>query len=422
MSILVFPFALVIISRIANRLHKERRLSQEKIADIVSVVHETIYGVKVVKAFGMEDFENRKFRQHTWQYMKSILRITRMRNLASPVTEFLGVVSGAFIIWYGGLQVLVDKTLEPSQFLGFLLVIFQIMPPLKELSNVHNRIQEARAAGERLFEILDTDPFIKDAPSAVPLVEFKNSIEFQNVSFTYDENPATETYDGTVLKNINISVRRGEVLAIVGPSGGGKSTLIDLIPRFYDPVVGRILIDGTDLRNIQVKTLREKIGIVTQETILFNDSVRNNIAYGLDLCPMELIIDSAKAANAHEFILEMPNGYDTIIGERGLKLSGGQRQRLSIARALLKNPPIMIFDEATSALDSESEMWVQEAIERLMKNRTSFVIAHRLSTTRNADRIIVVDKGEIVQHGTHSALIRQKGGLYKKLYEMQFNI
>jgi len=421
-SLLVFPFSLAIISRIGMRLYKERGVSQERMADIVSVLQETIYGVKVVKAFGMEEFENQKFKRQTKSYLKSILKITRIRNLASPVTEFLSVVAGAVIIWYGGLQVIVDKTLEPSQFLGFLLIIFQIMPPVKELSNVHNRIQEAMAAGKRILDILDTDPYIKDAPDAVPLVEFRNAIEFQNVSFAYERNVKEETNGDFVLKNINFCVRKGEVLAIVGPSGGGKSTLIDLIPRFYDPLFGRILVDRIDLRQIKLKTLREKIGIVTQETILFNDTVRNNIAYGLDDCPMERIVEAAKAANAHNFILEMPQGYDTVIGERGVKLSGGQRQRLSIARALLKNPPIMIFDEATSALDSESEILVQDAIERLMKNRTSFVIAHRLSTIRNADRIIVIDKGEIVQEGTHSELIRQKGGLYKKLYEMQFNM
>ncbi len=421
-SLLVFPFSLVIISRIGVRLYHERGVTQERMADIVSVLQETIYGVKVVKAFGMEEFENRKFKRQTRHYLKSILKITRLRNLASPITEFLGIMAGAVIIYYGGLQVIMDESIEPSQFLGFLLLIFQIMPPVKELSNVHNRIQEAIAGGKRILDILDTDPYIKDAPNPIPLDEFRNSIEFRDVSFAYERNVKEAGNGELVLRNISLHVRKGEILAIVGPSGGGKSTLIDLIPRFYDPLHGRILVDGIDLRVIRLRTLREKIGIVTQETILFNDTVRNNIAYGLDDCPMERIFEVAKAANAHDFILEMPQGYDTVIGERGVKLSGGQRQRLSIARALLKNPPIMIFDEATSALDSESELLVQDAIERLMKNRTSFVIAHRLSTIRNANRIIVIDRGEIVQEGTHGELIRRRGGLYKKLYEMQFNM
>jgi subfamily B ATP-binding cassette protein MsbA len=416
-SLLVLPFALYFISKLGLRLHKESRISQERMADITSVLQETISGVKVVKAFGMEEFENKKFQTQTWRYFKSLLKITRIRNLASPITEFLSVVAGVVIIWYGGMQVLELGTMRASEFLTFLIAIFQIMPPVKELTSVNNRIQESTSAAKRVFEILDIEPDIKEAPNAIELKEFKDEIVFENVWFSYN---GTKNGD-FILKGINLKVKKGEILAIVGPSGAGKSTLVDLIPRFYDPTEGRILIDGIDLRMIKIKSLRDKIGIVTQETILFNDTIRNNIAYGLEDCPIDKIIEVAKAANAHDFIMQLPNGYDTVIGERGMKLSGGQRQRISIARALLKNPPILILDEATSNLDAESEILVQEAIERLMQNRTVFVIAHRLSTIRNADRIIVIDNGRIVQEGKHEELIHQDG-LYKKLYEMQFNI
>jgi subfamily B ATP-binding cassette protein MsbA len=416
-SLLVLPFALYFISKLGLRLHKESRISQERMADITSVLQETISGIKVVKAFGMEEFENKKFQTQTWRYFKSLLKITRIRNLASPITEFLSVVAGVVIIWYGGMQVLELGTMRASEFLTFLIAIFQIMPPVKELTSVNNRIQESTSAAKRVFEILDIEPDIKEAPNAIELKEFKDEIVFENVWFSYN---GTKNGD-FILKGINLKVKKGEILAIVGPSGAGKSTLVDLIPRFYDPTEGRILIDGIDLRMIKIKSLRDKIGIVTQETILFNDTIRNNIAYGLEDCPIDKIIEVAKAANAHDFIMQLPNGYDTVIGERGMKLSGGQRQRISIARALLKNPPILILDEATSNLDAESEILVQEAIERLMQNRTVFVIAHRLSTIRNADRIIVIDNGRIVQEGKHEELIHQDG-LYKKLYEMQFNI
>jgi subfamily B ATP-binding cassette protein MsbA len=289
-----------------------------------------------------------------------------------------------------------------------------MMKPIKDLSTVNNRIQEAGAAAERIFEILDTVPDIQDSKNARTLAEFKKIIRFKDVSFRYEDS------EEWVLDNINFEVFKGDILALVGPSGGGKSTLVDLIPRFYDPAQGSILIDNQDIRNYTLNSLRNKMGIVTQETFLYNSSIKDNIAYGLENYPDEKIIEAAKAANAHEFIIETPEGYNTIIGERGVKLSGGQRQRLTIARAILKNPDIMIFDEATSALDSESEILVQEAIERMMKNRTTFVIAHRLSTIRNATRIIVIDSGKIIQSGTHQELMQKENGLYKKLYEMQF--
>ncbi|HSQ75487.1 MAG TPA: ABC transporter ATP-binding protein [Bacteroidota bacterium] len=414
-AFVVFPLALLVITGIGRRVHKESGFVQERIADLTSVLHETISGVKVVKAFGMEQFENRKFAQEGQRYLDTILRVTRIRNLASPSTEFLSAAAGAVIIWYGGMQVLQEGTLKASEFLGFLFAMFQLMPPIKELSGVNNRIQEATAAGKRVFEILDTEPGITDPPVPVPLHEFSSSIDFDNVEFHYVEGDP-------VLVDVSLTIRKGEVIAIVGPSGAGKSTLVDLVPRFYDPTAGSITIDGVDLRNLELKTLRDMIGIVTQETILFNDTVRNNIAYGLDNCSMDRVVEAARAANAHNFISEMPDGYESRIGERGVKISGGERQRLALARAILKNPPILILDEATSALDTESEILVQEAIERLMAGRTSIVIAHRLSTVQHADRIIVIEGGRVVESGKHADLVKKRGGLYKKLFDMQFRI
>ncbi len=414
-SFIVFPLALLVIALVGRRVHGESRLAQERIADVTSVLHETISGVKVVKAFAMEEFENRKFSRENLGYFSTILKINKIRNIASPTTEFLSAVAGAIVIWYGGMLVLDQGDMKASEFLGFLFAIFQLMPPIKELSGVNNRIQEATAAGQRIFEILDTEPNIKDVSKPVRLTEFSSSIEFDNVSFQYNSGDI-------VLTDVNLRINKGEVVAIVGPSGSGKSTLVDLVPRFYDPASGTIRIDDIDLRIMELRSLREKIGIVTQETILFNDTVRSNIAYGLDDCPLEKIIAAAKAANAHNFIMEMPRGYDSVIGERGVKISGGERQRLALARAILKNPPILILDEATSALDTESEILVQEAIEHLMAGRTSIVIAHRLSTVQHADRIFVLEAGRIVEVGKHDELLLNSKGLYRKLYELQFRV
>ncbi|MEO8232286.1 MAG: ABC transporter ATP-binding protein [Ignavibacteriota bacterium] len=413
-AFIIVPIASLIIAWIGTKLKKQTVILQAKIADITSILQETISGVKIVKAFGMERFENNRFMNETKSYLKLVLKIVRTRNFSSPITEVLSVIIGVVIIYYGGVLVLVDKTLNASEFLGFLFAIFQMMPPIKELGSVNNRIQEASAAADRVFEIIDIEPQIKNKPNALELNSFKDQIVFKNISFKYEDS------DVIVLDNLNFSVKRGEIVALVGPSGGGKSTLADLIPRFYDPTDGQILIDGNNIKDITIESLRAKMGIVTQETFLFNTNIAENIAYGLTDYPMEKIIEAAKTANAHNFISEMPQGYKTMIGERGVKLSGGQRQRLTIARALLKNPEIMIFDEATSALDNESEILVQEAIERLMLNRTTIVIAHRLSTIRNATNILVLDKGRIIQQGTHDKLIADEKGLYKKLYEMQF--
>lgn len=413
-AFIIVPIASLIIAWIGNKLKKQTIILQTKLADITSILQETISGVKIVKAFSMEQFENQRFMNETKSYFKLVLKTVRIRNLSSPITEILSVIIGAVIIYYGGILVLVDKTLNASEFLGFLFAIFQMMPPIKELGSVNNRIQEASAAADRIFEITDIEPHIKNIPNAIKLKDFKNEIEFKNVSFKYEDS------DVKVLDNLNFKVKRGEIIALVGPSGGGKSTLADLIPRFYDPTEGQIIIDGNNIKDVTIESLRSKMGIVTQETFLFNTNIAENIAYGLKDYPIDKIIEAAKTANAHNFISEMPQGYNTIIGERGIKLSGGQRQRLTIARALLKNPEIMIFDEATSALDNESEILVQEAIERLMLNRTTFVIAHRLSTIRNATNILVLDRGRIIQQGTHDKLISEEKGLYKKLYEMQF--
>jgi ATP-binding cassette, subfamily B, bacterial MsbA len=414
-SFVVFPLALLVIAYVGRRVHTESGMVQERIASITSVLQETISGVKVVKAFGMEEFENAKFGREAQGLFATVMKVTRIRNLSSPSTEFLSALAGGVIIWYGGMQVLSHESLKASEFIGFLFVMFQMMPPIKELSTVNNRLAEATAAGKRVFEILDTEPNIRNVPDAVRLTGFERDIQFHGVGFRYAEGDE-------VLRDCNFLIRKGEAVAIVGPSGAGKSTLVDLVPRFYDPTAGRITIDGRDLREVDLKSLRDQIGIVTQETILFNDSVRNNIAYGLDTCPEEALVAAARAANAHAFIIDMPNGYDTVIGERGVKLSGGQRQRLALARAILKNPPLLILDEATSALDTESELLVQEAIERLMAGRTSIVIAHRLSTIQHADRIVVIDGGRITETGKHRDLIRRKNGLYRKLYEMQFRI
>jgi subfamily B ATP-binding cassette protein MsbA len=413
-SLIILPFSILIIGWIGIIVRKQSKIMQQQMGRISSIIHETISGVKIVKAFGMEDFENSKFRNETLRYFRIILRIMRIRNIASPATELIAVMVGVIIIYYGGILVLVDKTIKASEFLGFLFAVFQMIPPMKQVATINNKIQESMAAGERIFEILDTEPNIKNVPNSKIIKDFTEKIEFKNVSFKYDNS------DELILDNISVEANRGEIIALVGSSGAGKTTFVDLIPRFYDPLSGLILLDGNDIKEIELKSLRSLMGIVTQETVLFNESVKSNIAYGLSSYPMEKIIEVAKIANAHEFIENLPEGYDTIIGEQGTKLSGGQRQRLSIARALLKNPPIMIFDEATSALDNESEVLVQEAIERLMKERTTFVIAHRLSTIRNADKIIVLEKGKIVQIGKHDELLNDENGIYKKLYELQF--
>ena len=413
-SLLVLPAALIVIALLGSKLRKQVSFLQAKMADITNILTETISGVKIVKAFGMEEYENKKFKVETFGFFKLMLKITRIKGMTSPLTEVLSVCVGAIIIYMGGRLVLVDHSLKASEFFGFLLAIFQLIPPIKELSTVNNRIQEAAAAGDRVFALVETPSNIVNKKTAVNIDEFKSDIVFQDISFQYEDA------DEPVLQNISFEIKKGDVIAFVGPSGGGKSTLVDLIPRFYDVTTGKIIIDGIDIRDFSIESLRSLLGIVTQETILFNESIQENIAYGSENYSFADIQKAAQMANAENFISELSDGYKTIIGERGAKLSGGQRQRISIARALLKNPQIMIFDEATSALDNESEQLVQEAMDRLMVNRTTFIIAHRLSTIRNASKIFVIEKGRIVQNGTHDELIKVETGLYKKLYDMQF--
>jgi len=413
-SLIILPISILIIGWIGNVVRKQSLILQKRMGNITSVLQETISGVKIVKAFGMESYETEKFKNETYRFFRTVLKKVRLQNISSPATEFIAVIVGVVIIYYGGILVLEEKTLKASEFLGFLFAIFQIIPPMKKMANVNNKIQTSVAAAERVFEVIDTEPTIKNITNPISIKSFEEEINFKSVMFHYDDS------DETVLDGITVTAKKGEIIALVGSSGAGKTTFVDLIPRFYDPTSGSIEIDGTDIKNIALDNLHKLMGIVTQETILFNESIKNNIAYGLKDYPLEKVIEVAKIANAHRFIKDLPNGYDTVIGEQGTKLSGGQRQRLSIARALLKNPPIMIFDEATSALDNESEMLVQEAIERLMNERTTFVIAHRLSTIRNADKILVLDKGKIVQQGKHKELLKNEEGVYKKLYELQF--
>ncbi len=400
------------VGRLNRRLRKYSTRAQQKAADFTSVLQETVSGIRVVKAFGMEEFEKKKFRRHTEGFFNAVMKQQRAAALAPPVTEFLGALGALAVLWYGGMQVLEGDLLSPDWFLIFLGAMLSIMHPAKSLVRANTVIQEGVAAGKRIFFILDTEPNIADAADAVEVDGIHDHLEFVDVSFTYDG-------DDYVLRDVNLRVDKGQIVALVGPSGAGKSTLVDLIPRFYDPAEGSVRLDGVDLRRIRLDSLRALMGIVTQETILFNDTVGNNIAYGLEDVAPERIIEAAKTANAHDFIEALPDGYDTVIGDRGARLSGGERQRIAIARALLKDPEIFIFDEATSALDSESERLVQEAIQRLMTTRTTFVIAHRLSTVRNADLIVVIDDGRIVETGRHESLLA-KGGLYRKLYDIQF--
>jgi subfamily B ATP-binding cassette protein MsbA len=418
LTLLVFallPVTGFILAKIGDSLKKRSIRSQERIADITSILDETFGAMRIVKAFGMENYEIERFREEEKKYFRLLTSLTRRRALASPITEFLGVITITIILYFIGSQIVLGKSdMTPGAFFVFLGIFFQMMPSIKLAGQVFNSIQEGIAASERVFAILDTPPKVVDSPNAVEIKSFEKEIQFQNVSFKYDKSDL-------ILKNIDLLIKKGEVLAIVGPSGAGKSSLVDLIPRFYDVTDGSILIDGVDIRNITMKSLRSLIGVVTQETILFNDTVRNNIAYGLQSISIDKIIEAAKAANAHSFIEGLKDGYETVIGDRGIKLSGGERQRLSIARALLKNPPILILDEATSSLDTESEMLVQQAIERLMKGRTSIVIAHRLSTIQRANKIIVISDGKIVEEGAHDELL-SKNGLYHKLYYMQFKL
>jgi len=410
---LLAPVTALILSKVGDSLKRSSQRSQEKISNITSILDESIGAIRIVKAFNMEKYEQQRFDYENNRYQYDMTRLERKKALGSPISESIGVITVAIILYIVGYQI-ISKTssMTVGTFVVYLATFLTLMPSLKLIGQVSNSIKEGSAASERVFGLIDIKPDIMDTPDAKSLTEFKDSIEFKNVNFKYEKSEE-------ILKNVNLKINKGEIVALVGPSGAGKSTLVDLIPRFYDVQSGEISIDGTNIKNVKAGDLRKLMGIVTQETLLFNDTIRNNIAYGESEIPLERIIDAAKAANAHNFISKIEGGYDTIIGDRGVKLSGGERQRISIARALLKNPPILILDEATSSLDTESEILVQQAIERLMEGRTSVVIAHRLSTIKNADKIVVIAKGEIVEIGKHSELL-EKDGIYNKLHNIQF--
>lgn len=398
---------------IGNVIRKLSSHSQEKIADISSMLQETLSGVRVVKAFSMEDYEWKRFNKHNNRFYRIMMSMARRDALLSPITEFVVVLAICLVAVVMGKAIL-NREIDTAQFFVYILCLGSIPRPIKLLGRANNLIQRSAAAEERMDQIFKMESSIQEQPGAVALPPLRHLVKFDHVGFSYNGKEP-------ILEDINLSVSRGEILAIVGSSGVGKTTLINLIPRFYDPTAGRIEIDGHDIRTVTLKSLREQMGIVTQEVILFNDTVAGNIAYGKKDTARDKIIAAAKIANAHDFVLDLPHGYDTEIGERGYMLSGGQRQRIALARAILKNPPIIILDEATSALDTESEQLVQEAINRLVVDRTVFVIAHRLSTIRHADRILVLEDKGIVEIGKHDELMAA-GGSYKKLYELQFNI
>lgn len=410
-TLIVLPVTGGVISVIIKQLKRKAAQSQQTMGRIVNILDEAFSGMRVISAFNARNFLFRKIDAETSYHRKVNLSISRRNELASPLSEFLGVIVVAVILYYGGQSVMSGEDgLTPSAFLTFLTFYASMIQPAKNFSNGITSLQKGVVSAERIFVIIDTQSAIQNKPNAVPLREFKHEIEFRNVSFAYDREP--------VLKEINLTIGKGQTIALVGPSGGGKSTLADLVPRFYDPTDGSVLIDGVALPDYDIESLRRLMGVVTQEAILFNDTILNNIAFGMENVKEDDVIQAAKIAHAHEFIVQMENGYQTTIGERGSKLSGGQRQRLSIARAVLKNPPILILDEATSALDSESERLVQDALDTLMQNRTSIIIAHRLSTIQHADEIIVIHQGQIVERGRHDKLIESKG-LYRKFIDVQ---
>lgn len=411
---LLLPVAGLVVALVSKSLKSRSAKGKEVFGQLFNIMEETLGALKVIKAFTGERFVQNKFEKVNQDYNKISVSLYRRADLTSPISEtvVLGVL--LLILYIGGCMVF-DGTgaLSGAAFLGYFAVASQIVPPIKQITLAYNNIQKGLASEERIDKILQAENPIVNKPNATKINHFEKGVEFKNVSFSYKKGD-----DGYVLRNINLSIPKGKTIALVGQSGSGKTTLADMIPRFYDTDLGEITIDGIALKDLDIESLRKQIGVVTQESILFNDTIENNIAFGLDTIDTNKVIEAAKVANAHEFILQQPDGYQTNIGDRGGKLSGGQRQRISIARAILKNPPILILDEATSALDTESERLVQDALNNLMKNRTSIVIAHRLSTIINADEIFVINKGELAEKGSHQELL-QKDGIYKKLFDMQ---
>ena len=412
-ALLIIPVSGIIIFGISHSIRRRSARSQAQLAGMTSMIAETIGSMRIVKAFATKGFEINRFAKETQKYYKLMIRRDRLRFVSSPVSETFGASIAALLLWVGARDVLVIESISSEDFLRFILLLFSLFQPLKNLTNVVNELQNGLASADRVFAIMDIKSDIQDVDNAFKVKDLNSSLSFNDVSFTYGNK------DEKVLNNINFKINKGEIFALVGPSGAGKSTLVDLIPRFYDTLSGSIKIDGKDIKDLELKSLRSLMGIVTQETFLFDDTVKANISYGVENISDDEIKDASKAANAHEFIRKLPDGYNTIIGERGVSLSGGQKQRIAIARAIVKNPPILILDEATSSLDSESEKHVQSAIENLMSERTVFVIAHRLSTVHNANKILVLENGQIVQEGKHDDLINVDG-LYKQLHKMQF--
>ena len=415
--VLLLPIGGLIIGAIGKSLKKDSLEGQNRFAGMLATIEETIGGLRIIKAFNAIGYSNEKFDEQNSKYTRVIKFVNRKRDLSSPMSEFLSSIIISIVVWFGATLILnaaatpeTEPSITAANFIAYIVVFSQIISPAKSFSQGFYSLQKGMASADRIFEVLDAEEVIVEKKDALSLPDFNDAIEYHDVSFHYNEV--------NVLKDINLTIPKGKMVALVGESGGGKSTIVDLLPRFYDVSAGKITIDGIDVRDFKICDVRGLMGIVSQESILFNDTVFNNIAFGLEHATREAVIEAAKIANAHDFIMEMENGYDTIIGDRGMNLSGGQRQRISIARAVLKNPPILILDEATSSLDTESERLVQEALAKVMTNRPSIVIAHRLSTIQNADEIIVMVKGQIVERGKHEELI-ELGGVYKRLTDMQ---
>ncbi len=408
-AMLVLPVAVYPIVAFGRKFFKFSTRSQETIGDLSMIIHEAITGIRIVKAFGMEDYEKRRFSVENERLFRIYMKIQKVRALSSPVMETLGGLGIAAIIWIGGYQVLKGHA-TPGTFFSFMTALFMLYQPIKKINKSNSVVQEGLSAARRIFDVMDIAPKVVEAPDAIDFPANWRTLGFDRVGFAYDGEMA--------LQDITFSVSRGKMVAFVGKSGSGKSTLLNLIPRFYDVTEGRIMFDGTDIRNFKIASLRSQIAMVTQEIILFNDTVRNNIAYGNQDVSMDEIIEASKLANAHDFIMSLPQGYDTVIGEKGVKLSGGERQRISIARAMLKNAPLLILDEATSSLDAEAEVEVQKGLNNLMASRTVLVVAHRLSTVIGADRIYVLENGRIVEEGTHESLFAA-GGHYRQLFDLQ---
>lgn len=411
LTLITMPLVLQAINTFGKKLRKAGRILQERAADITAILQETISGIRVIKSFAREDYEIDRFKQENFYNFRAQMKTSQLLATLTPVIEFLSAIGVTVIIWYGGMEV-INGNLTSGALIAFLIYVVNLANPVKRLSRVYGNIQKSLAAADRVFDILDTEPDIKDMPGAVALPAIEGHVALQHLSFAYSPGQYA-------LRDVSLEVKPGQTVAIVGPSGAGKTTIANLLPRFYEATEGSILVDGKDIRTVTMQSLRQQIGIVPQETVLFNGTVYDNILYGRLNATHEDVIAAAKAANAHNFIDRMPDQYQTQIGERGAKLSGGQRQRISIARAILKDPRILILDEATSALDTESEKLVQQALDKLMIGRTSFVIAHRLSTVQRADMIVVLDKGRLVEQGTHSELLAS-GGLYSTLYQVQF--